>query len=184
LQRCGVTLLGTPLESISKAEDREHFRNLMHEIKQPIPESTIVSEVSDAVAFAEEIGYPVIVRPAFTLGGTGGGIAGDIKALEEIAASGINASMIGQILIERSVAGWKEIEFEVLRDSMDSCIAVCHMENMDPVGVHTGDSIVVAPCQTLTDKEIQMLRTASFNIVSALGIEGGCNVQFALNPVK
>ncbi|ADY55040.1 carbamoyl-phosphate synthase large subunit [Syntrophobotulus glycolicus DSM 8271] len=184
LQRCGVTLLGTPLDSISKAEDREHFRNLMHEIRQPIPESTIVSEVGEAVAFAEEIGYPLIVRPAFTLGGTGGGIAGDRKTLEEIAASGINASMIGQILIERSVAGWKEIEFEVLRDGMDSCIAVCHMENMDPVGVHTGDSIVVAPCQTLTDKEIQMLRTASFNIVSALGIEGGCNVQFALNPVN
>lgn len=184
LQRCGVTLLGTPLDSISKAEDREHFRNLMHEIGEPIPASAIVSEVSEALKFAGEIGYPVIVRPAFTLGGTGGGIAGDAAGLELITAGGIKASMIGQVLIEKSVAGWKEIEFEVLRDGCGNVIAVCHMENMDPVGVHTGDSIVVAPCQTLTDKEVQTLRTSAFKIVTALGIEGGCNVQFGLHPEK
>lgn len=184
LKRCGVTLLGTPLESISKAEDREHFRNLMNEIKEPIPLSIIVSDVEDALRFAEEIGYPLIVRPAFTLGGTGGGIAGNSEELRTIATSGIKASMIGQILVERSVAGWKEIEYEVLRDSIGNSITVCHMENMDPVGVHTGDSIVVAPCQTLTDKEIQTLRTASLKIVAALGIEGGCNVQLALHPEK
>lgn len=182
LKRCGVTLLGTPLDSISKAEDREHFRNLMHEINEPIPASAIVSEVDDALHFAEEIGYPVIVRPAFTLGGTGGGIAKDAQELNVIAVSGIKASMIGQILIEKSVAGWKEIEFEVLRDGSGNSIAVCHMENMDPVGVHTGDSIVVAPCQTLTDKEVQTLRTSALKIVGALGIEGGCNVQYALHP--
>jgi len=184
LKRCGVTLLGTPLQSIRKAEDRECFRNLMQEIGEPIPPSAIVSNVEDALRFAEAIGYPVIVRPAFTLGGTGGGIAGDAKDLEMIALSGLKASMIGQILIERSVAGWKEIEYEVLRDSRGNSIAVCHMENMDPVGVHTGDSIVVAPCQTLTDKEVQTLRTSALKIVDALGIEGGCNVQFALHPEK
>ena len=184
LKRCGVTLLGTPLDSISKAEDREHFRNLMQEINQPIPQSTIVSDVDEALGFAEEIGYPLIVRPAFTLGGTGGGIANNAESLKTIATSGIKASMIGQILIERSVAGWKEIEYEVLRDSSGNSITVCHMENMDPVGVHTGDSIVVAPCQTLTDKEIQTLRTASLKIVAALGIEGGCNVQLALHPER
>ena len=184
LKRCGVTLLGTPLDSISKAEDREHFRNLMQEINQPIPQSTIVSDVEGALRFAEEIGFPVIVRPAFTLGGTGGGIANDAETLKTIATSGIKASMIGQILIERSVAGWKEIEYEVLRDNCGNSITVCHMENMDPVGVHTGDSIVVAPCQTLTDKEIQTLRTASLKIVDALGIEGGCNVQLALHPER
>ena len=184
LKRCGVTLLGTPLESISKAEDREHFRNLMQEINQPIPQSTIVSEVEDALHFAEEIGYPIIIRPAFTLGGTGGGIVTDAESLRTIAAGGIKASMIGQILVEKSVAGWKEIEYEVLRDSSGNSITVCHMENMDPVGVHTGDSIVVAPCQTLTDKEIQTLRTASLKIVGALGIEGGCNVQLALHPER
>ncbi|RNC29480.1 MAG: Carbamoyl-phosphate synthase large chain [Candidatus Dichloromethanomonas elyunquensis] len=184
LQRCGVTLLGTPLESISQAEDREHFRNLMRQIGEPIPASAIVSEVEEALRFAEEIGYPVIVRPAFTLGGTGGGIAQDAENLETIASSGIKASMIGQVLIERSVAGWKEVEYEVLRDSSGNSITVCHMENMDPVGVHTGDSIVVAPCQTLTDREVQTLRTAALRIVAALGIEGGCNVQFALHPEK
>lgn len=182
LRRCGVTLLGTSLDSISKAEDRELFRNLMNEIGEPIPPSTIISKVEDAKTFAEEIGYPVIIRPAFTLGGTGGGIAEDLHSLEMITANGIKASMIGQVLIEKSVAGWKEIEFEVLRDSEGNSITVCHMENMDPVGVHTGDSIVVAPCQTLTDKEIQTLRTSSLKIVKALGIEGGCNVQLALNP--
>ncbi len=184
LKRCGVTLLGTPLDSISKAEDREHFRNLMHEIGEPIPASTIVSDVQEALKFAEEIGYPVIVRPAFTLGGTGGGIAHDARNLEIIANSGIKASMIGQVLIERSVAGWKEVEYEVLRDSIGNSITVCHMENMDPVGIHTGDSIVVAPCQTLTDREVQTLRTSALKIVASLGIEGGCNVQFALHPEK
>ncbi|AHF10542.1 MULTISPECIES: carbamoyl-phosphate synthase large subunit [Dehalobacter] len=184
LDRCGVTLLGTPLESISKAEDRELFRNLMNEIGEPIPASSIVSDVQEALKFAEEIGYPVIVRPAFTLGGTGGGIAKDADELTTIAASGIKASMIGQILIEKSVAGWKEIEYEVLRDSCGNSITVCHMENMDPVGVHTGDSIVMAPCQTLTDKEVQTLRTSALKIVAALGIEGGCNVQYALHPER
>jgi len=184
LQRCRVTLLGTPLKSISQAEDREHFRNLMNEIGEPVPASAIVSNVADALKFAEEIGYPLIVRPAFTLGGTGGGIAQDAQKLEFITKSGIKASMIGQVLIERSVAGWKEIEYEVLRDSCGNSITVCHMENMDPVGVHTGDSIVVAPCQTLTDKEVQTLRTSALKIVGALGIEGGCNVQFALHPER
>jgi len=184
LKRCGVTLLGTPLESISKAEDREHFRNLMHEIGEQIPPSAIVSDVTESLKFAEEIGYPVIVRPAFTLGGTGGGIAHDAQNLEIITLSGIKASMIGQVLIEKSVAGWKEVEYEVLRDSRGNCITVCHMENMDPVGVHTGDSIVVAPCQTLTDREVQTLRTSALKIVAALGIEGGCNVQYALHPER
>lgn len=184
LKRCGVTLLGTPLESISKAEDREHFRNLMQEIGEPIPASAIVSDVREALKFAGEIGYPVIVRPAFTLGGTGGGIANDAENLEAIAANGIKASMIGQVLIEKSVAGWKEVEYEVLRDSRGNSITVCHMENMDPVGIHTGDSIVVAPCQTLTDREVQTLRSSALKIVAALGIEGGCNVQFALHPEK
>ncbi len=184
LQRCGVTMLGTSLKSISQAEDREHFRDLMNEIGEPIPASAIVSKVEDALNFAEKIGYPLIVRPAFTLGGTGGGIANDAKTLELITKSGINASMIGQVLVERSVAGWKEIEYEVLRDGCGNSITVCHMENMDPVGVHTGDSIVVAPCQTLTDREVQTLRTSALKIVAALGIEGGCNVQFALHPEK
>ncbi len=184
LRRCGVTLLGTPLQSISQAEDREHFRNLMREINEPVPASTIVSKAEDALRFAEEIGYPLIVRPAFTLGGTGGGIATDDRQLELITQSGLKASMIGQVLIEKSVAGWKEIEYEVLRDGSGDSITVCHMENMDPVGVHTGDSIVVAPCQTLTDKEVQTLRTSALKIVGALGIEGGCNVQFALHPEK
>ncbi|UWG96096.1 carbamoyl-phosphate synthase large subunit [Dehalobacter sp. DCM] len=184
LERCGVTLLGTSLDSISQAEDRELFRNLMQEINEPIPASIIVSDVGEALTFAKEIGYPVIVRPAFTLGGTGGGIARDPQSLETFAASGIKASMIGQILVEKSVAGWKEIEYEVLRDSCGNSITVCHMENMDPVGVHTGDSIVVAPCQTLTDKEVQTLRSSALKIVAALGIEGGCNVQYALHPER
>ena len=184
LERCGVTLLGTSLTSISQAEDREHFRSLMQEINEPVPASTIVSRVEEALAFAQEIAYPVIIRPAFTLGGTGGGIAHNEQELKLIAQSGLQASMIGQILVEKSVAGWKEIEFEVLRDGSGNSIAVCHMENMDPVGIHTGDSIVVAPCQTLTQKEIQTLRTSALKIVEALRIEGGCNVQFALHPER
>jgi len=183
LHRYNVTLLGTPLKSIRQAEDREEFRRLMNEIKEPVPASTIVTEVEAALRFAAEIGYPVIVRPAFTLGGTGGGVAADPRQLRSIAESGLKASLIGQILVEKSVAGWKEIEFEVLRDGGGNSLAVCHMENIDPVGIHTGDSIVVAPCQTLTDREIQMLRSSALKIVAALGIEGGCNVQFALHPV-
>ncbi len=178
----GVVLLGTPLETIKKAEDRELFKAMMQEIGEPIPDSTIVDNVDDAVAFAEETGYPLIVRPAYTLGGTGGGIANDVEELRAIATKGLKLSMIKQCLIERSVAGWKEIEYEVIRDSNDNCITICNMENVDAVGIHTGDSIVVAPSQTLADKEYQMLRTASLKIIRALGIEGGCNVQLALNP--
>lgn len=184
LQRCGVALLGTSLASIRKAEDRESFRALMQELGEPIPASTIVSTAEDALSFGESIGYPLIVRPAFTLGGTGGGIAESEQEFKKIAQTGLQASLIGQILVERSVAGWKEVEFEVLRDSAGNCITVCHMENIDPVGVHTGDSIVVAPCQTLTDREVQLLRTSARRIVTALEIEGGCNVQFALHPER
>ncbi|TDA66897.1 MAG: carbamoyl-phosphate synthase large subunit [Clostridia bacterium] len=182
LEQYGVELLGTPVDSIRKAEDRELFRSLMQEIGEPVPESAIVTGVEAALAFAAETGYPVIVRPAYTLGGTGGGIAHDAASLAEIAARGLKSSLIGQVLIERSVAGWKEIEYEVMRDAADNCITVCNMENIDPVGIHTGDSIVVAPSQTLSDREYQMLRSASLKIIRALGIEGGCNIQFALDP--
>ena len=182
LDKFNVQLLGTPLEAIRKAEDRELFKETMQSIGEPIPESAIVEDVHGAVDFANEIGYPIIVRPAYTLGGTGGGIAENEEELIEIVIKGLKYSMIGQVLIERSVAGWKEIEYEVMRDSNDNCITVCNMENIDPVGVHTGDSIVVAPSQTLTDHEYQMLRTASIKIIRALGIEGGCNAQFALDP--
>ncbi len=182
LKRCGVTLLGTPLRSISQAEDREQFRSLMREINEPVPASTIVADVDEALHFAEATGYPVIVRPAFTLGGTGGGFAHNAAELKFITQSGLKASLIGQVLIEKSVAGWKEIEYEVLRDGSGKSITVCQMENMDPVGIHTGDSIVVAPCQTLTAQELQILRTSALKIVEALKIEGGCNVQFALHP--
>lgn len=182
LEEEGVALLGTPLETIKKAEDREMFKAMMEEIKEPIPPSVIVEDLDGAIAFAEEIGYPVIVRPAYTLGGTGGGIANNIDELKAIGTKGLKLSMIGQCLIEKSVAGWKEIEYEVVRDSNDNCITICNMENIDAVGVHTGDSIVVAPSQTLADKEYQMLRSASLKIIRALGIEGGCNVQYALHP--
>ncbi len=184
LERCEVTLMGTSLKSIDQAEDRESFRALMKELGEPIPESMIVSHVEDALIFADKTGYPLIVRPAFTLGGTGGGIVQNVAELKQIAESGLQASLISQILVERSVAGWKEVEFEVLRDGVGNCITICHMENMDPVGIHTGDSIVVAPCQTLTDREVQTLRSASLRIVNGLGIEGGCNVQFALHPSR
>ncbi|MGI6065355.1 MAG: carbamoyl-phosphate synthase large subunit [Bacillota bacterium] len=177
-----VELLGTPLSSIQKAEDREMFKSMMEEIEEPVPESTIVSTVEDAVAFANQLGYPVIVRPAYTLGGTGGGVAHNARELAEITARGLKYSIIKQALIEKSVAGWKEIEYEVIRDAKDNCLTICSMENIDPVGIHTGDSIVVAPAQTLTDREYQMLRTASLKIIRALGIEGGCNIQFALDP--
>lgn len=181
LDRFGVRLLGTPLEAIIRAEDREHFKNMMRSLNEPIPPSTIVSAVEDAAAFAGEIGYPLVVRPAYTLGGTGGGFAFNEQELRLTAQRGLKASPIAQILVERSVAGWKEIEFEVMRDSNDNCITICSMENIDPVGVHTGDSVVVAPAQTLADREYQMLRTASLKIIRALGIEGGCNIQFALD---
>jgi len=182
IKETGVKLLGTPLTAIQKAEDRELFKNMMLAIGQPVPESAIVESIEGAVAFAESHGYPVIVRPAYTLGGTGGGFANNAGELAEVAARGLKYSIIGQALIERSVFGWKEIEFEVLRDRADNCITVCSMENIDPVGVHTGDSIVVAPAQTLTDREYQMLREASLRIIRALGIEGGCNVQYAMDP--
>jgi len=182
LDRTGVPLLGTPLEAIARAEDRELFKQTMAEINEPVPESDIVTTVEAAVKFANEIGYPVIVRPAYTLGGTGGGNATCEEELYNIAGKGIINSPIGQVLIERSVAGYKEIEFEVMRDANDNCITICSMENIDPVGIHTGDSIVVAPAQTLTDEEYQMLRGASIKIIRALKIAGGCNVQYALDP--
>lgn len=182
LEREGVKLLGTPLEAIEKAEDREVFKATMAKIQEPVPESTIVSTVEDALAFARSINYPVIVRPGYTLGGTGGGVANNDEELIEIASKGLKYSMNSQLLIERSVAGWKEIEFEVMRDANDNCITVCSMENIDPVGIHTGDSIVVAPTQTLSDRDYQMLRSGALKMIRALGIEGGCNVQFALDP--
>ena len=182
LAKYGVKLLGTSPESIRKAEDRQGFKDCMEEIGQPCVTSEVVESVEDAVSFANAIGYPVIVRPAYTLGGTGGGIAYDEPSLREIADRGINLSRVNQVLVERCIAGWKEVEFEVLRDSAGNVITVCSMENIDPVGVHTGDSIVVAPTQTLANEEFQMLRTAALDIISALEIEGGCNCQFALNP--
>ncbi len=182
LEKFGVRLLGTSPESIHKAEDRQGFKDCMESINQPCVTSDVVESVDGAVAFAEQIGYPVIVRPAYTLGGTGGGIAYDEPSLREIADRGIHLSRVGQVLIERCIAGWKEIEFEVMRDSAGNVIQICSMENLDPVGVHTGDSIVVAPTQTLANREYQMLRSAALDIITALGIEGGCNCQFALNP--
>ena len=182
LDKYGVKLLGTNIASIRRAEDREEFKEMMLSIGEPCIESVIVHDVQASVDFANQIGYPVIVRPAYTLGGTGGGLAADEEQLREICADGLRASRVHQNLIERSVAGWKEIEYEVIRDGAGNCITVCNMENFDPVGVHTGDSIVVAPSQTLRDVEHQMLRSAAINIISALGIEGGCNVQYALSP--
>ena len=182
LAKYGVKLLGTSPESIHKAEDRQGFKDCMESIGQPCVTSKVVNSVEDAVDFTNEIGYPVIVRPAYTLGGTGGGIAYDEASLREIADRGINLSRVSEVLIERCIAGWKEIEFEVMRDSAGNVITICSMENIDPVGVHTGDSIVVAPTQTLANREYQMLRSAALDIISALEIEGGCNCQFALNP--
>lgn len=182
LEREGVRLLGTDLRAITCAEDRDHFRNLMKEIGEPIPHSTIVDNTADAIAFAEMNRYPVIVRPAYTLGGTGGGIAHNQAELVEIVENGLRYSPISQCLIEQSIAGFKEIEYEVMRDGNDNCIVVCNMENFDPVGVHTGDSIVFAPSQTLSDREYHMLRTSALKIIRALDIQGGCNVQFALDP--
>ncbi len=182
LDKYDVKLLGTPLKAIKQAEDRESFKNLMQEIGEPIPASTIVDNIEDGIKFAQEIDYPVIIRPAYTLGGTGGGVANNEKELRSLIHSGLFYSRINQVLVEKSVAGWKEIEYEVMRDSNDTCIVICNMENIDPIGIHTGDSIVVAPSQTLRDEEYQMLRSSSLKIIRALKIEGGCNVQYALNP--
>ncbi|UOF92765.1 carbamoyl-phosphate synthase (glutamine-hydrolyzing) large subunit [Fodinisporobacter ferrooxydans] len=184
LQTYGVKLLGTPLESIKQAEDRELFKAMMQRIQQPIPDSEIVHTVAEGLEFAEKIGYPLIIRPAYTLGGTGGGIADNEQQFIDILTRGLKQSPVTQALVERSIKGWKEIEYEVMRDHNDTCITVCNMENIDPVGVHTGDSIVVAPSQTLTDREYQMLRTAALTIIRTLKIEGGCNVQFALHPTS
>ena len=182
LERYGVRLLGTPLETIRNAEDRELFRQLLIDLGEPVLPSTIVESMDEARAALAELGLPLVVRPAYTLGGTGGGIANTQAEFEAIVGSGLAASPINQVLVERSLVGWKEIEYEVMRDAADNCITICNMENIDPMGVHTGDSIVVAPSQTLTDKEYQMLRSASLRIIRALGIEGGCNVQYALEP--
>jgi len=182
LDRLGIELLGTSLTSIKKAEDRELFKETMQSINEKVPLSTIVTNLDDAVAFAEKVGFPIIIRPAYTLGGTGGGIAQNMDDFKYICGKGLKLSMINQVLLEQSVAGWKEIEFEVMRDGADNCIIICSMENLDPVGVHTGDSIVVAPCQTLSAIEYQMLRNASIKIIRALEIKGGCNIQFALDP--
>jgi carbamoyl-phosphate synthase large subunit len=182
LDAYSVRLLGTPLEAIKTAEDREAFKQLLVKIGEPVPESVTAHTVDEALAFVEQIGYPVVIRPAYTLGGTGGGFASGPTELRERAQRGISASPIGQILVERSLVGWKELEWEVMRDGADTCITVCNMENIDPMGVHTGDSIVVAPSQTISDKEYQQLRSAALKIIRALGIEGGCNVQFALHP--
>ncbi|MGE5495139.1 MAG: carbamoyl-phosphate synthase large subunit [Burkholderiales bacterium] len=182
LDELNIELLGTPLESIRLAEDRELFKKTMESIGEKIAKSRIACSVDEAAAFADEVGFPIIVRPAYTLGGTGGGVARDINELKDITAKGLSFSIIGQVLLEQSVAGYKEIEYEVMRDANDNCIVVCNMENLDPVGIHTGDSIVVAPSQTLSDKEYQMLRSASIKIIRALKIRGGCNIQFALSP--
>ena len=182
LEEYNVRLLGTKAEGIKKAEDRQAFKDMMEEIGEPCISSKVVYNVEDAVEFANKIGLPVIVRPAYTLGGTGGGIAYTIEELEEICSSGLRMSRVHEVLIEKCISGWKEIEYEVMRDGKGNCITICNMENIDPVGVHTGDSIVVAPSQTLANKEYQMLRTSAIKIISSLKIEGGCNVQFALNP--
>ena len=182
LEAHNVRTIGTDTTTIKLAEDRLEFKELMERIQEPVAASTVVNHVDDALEFAEKIGYPVVVRPAYTLGGTGGGIAETPEELHDICSNGLRLSRVSQCLIERCIAGWKEIEYEVMRDGNGNCITVCNMENVDPVGVHTGDSIVVAPSQTLGDKEYQMLRSSALNIITALNIKGGCNVQFALNP--
>src|SRR5690606_30874232 len=176
-----IEIIGTDLEAIHKAEDRDLFRSLMKELGEPVPESEIIHNLEEAFGFVEKIGYPVIVRPAFTLGGTGGGICSNEKELIETVSSGLKYSPVTQCLLEKSIAGLKEIEYEVMRDSADNAIVVCNMENVDAVGIHTGDSIVAAPCQTLTDYENEMLKNVSLKIVRALKIKGGCNVQLALD---
>lgn len=182
LEKYGVSIIGTPIDAIKVGEDRELFRELMKKINQPVVQSEIVTTMDEGIEASIKIGYPVIVRPAYTLGGSGGGIADDEEELKEILVKGLNLSPNSQALIEKSIKGWKEVEYEVMRDGKGTCITVCNMENIDPVGIHTGDSIVAAPSQTLSDVEYQMLRTASHDIINAIGIEGGCNVQLALNP--
>ncbi len=182
LKAHNVRLLGTSAKSIKKAEDRLEFKKTMEKIHQPVAPSQVVTSIKDGLDFVQVIGYPVVLRPAYTLGGSGGGIAKNEEEFVEILENGLRLSRVGQVLVERSIAGWKEVEYEVMRDANDTCITVCNMENLDPVGVHTGDSIVVAPSQTLTDRDHQMLRTAALSIISELDIRGGCNVQFALNP--
>ncbi|MBV9103120.1 MAG: carbamoyl-phosphate synthase large subunit, partial [Candidatus Eremiobacteraeota bacterium] len=184
IERHGIALLGTPVETIKIAEDRARFKAAMQAIGQPVPPSVIVTDVEAGVAFARESGYPLVVRPAYTLGGTGGGLVHDESELRETLARGLDASLIHQALVETSLLGWKEIEYEILRDRADNCIVVCNMENVDPVGVHTGDSIVVAPSQTLSDVEYHTLRSASLQVIRALKVEGGCNIQFALHPER
>ena len=184
LKKYNVELLGTPVDTIKLAEDRERFKEKMLEIGEPVAESVIVNEVEQGIEFAKRVGYPLVVRPAYTLGGTGGGVVYNEDELRERLDAGLNASLIRQALLETSLLGWKEIEYEVLRDGADNCIIVCNMENIDPVGVHTGDSIVVAPSQTLTDLEYQMLRSSSLNVIRALNVQGGCNIQFALHPTS
>ena len=188
LEECGflrennVKLIGTSSQTIKKAEDRQEFKDTMEKIGEPIAPSEVVTSVKEGLKFVEKIGYPVVLRPAYTLGGSGGGIAENEEEFYEILENGLRLSRVGQVLVERCIAGWKEIEYEVMRDANGTCITVCNMENLDPVGVHTGDSIVVAPSQTLGDKEYQMLRTSALNIITELNITGGCNVQFALHP--
>ena len=182
LEKNGVRLIGTTATTIKRAEDRLEFKLTMEKINEPVAPSLVVENVEDGIAFTNKIGYPVVLRPAYTLGGSGGGIAHNLQELTDILENGLRLSRVGQVLVERCIAGWKEIEYEVMRDSAGNCITVCNMENIDPVGVHTGDSIVVAPSQTLGDKEYQMLRTSALNIISELNITGGCNVQYALNP--
>ncbi|PXV86003.1 carbamoyl-phosphate synthase large subunit [Lachnotalea glycerini] len=182
LEKHNIKLIGTTPETIKKAEDREEFKETMEKIKEPCAASMVVNNVEDGIAFTNTIGYPIVLRPAYTLGGSGGGIADNEEELIDILTNGLRLSRVGQVLVERCIAGWKEIEYEVMRDGLGNCITVCNMENIDPVGVHTGDSIVVAPSQTLGDKEYQMLRTSALNIISELKITGGCNVQYALNP--
>ncbi|MEA3253790.1 MAG: carbamoyl-phosphate synthase large subunit, partial [Chloroflexota bacterium] len=182
LDKYNVQPLGTPVATIKQAEERSSFKQLLIDIGEPVPLSATVGSVGEAVELAKSIGLPLIVRPSYTLGGTGGGIAQTVEELEVVVTNGLDSSMSHEVLVEQCLLGWKEIEFEVMRDAADNCIAICSMENIDPMGVHTGDSIVVAPCQTLTDKEYQMLRSASLKIIRALGIEGGCNIQFGLTP--
>ena len=182
LDKYNVKLLGTPLETIRKSEDRDFFRQFLHDIDEPEPPNTTVGSLDEARQYGMDLGLPLVVRPAYTLGGSGGGIADNWEQFESIVQNGLLASPISQVLLERSLVGWKEIEYEVIRDSDDNCITVCNMENLDPMGAHTGDSVVVAPSQTLSDKDYHMLRNASLKIIRGLGIEGGCNVQFGLRP--
>ena len=182
LRECGVELLGTKIESIERAEDRELFKELCMELGEPVLPSIIAESMEEGMKAAEEIGYPIVLRPAFTLGGTGGGFAENEEECREIMKNALALSPVHQVLVEKSVKGYKEIEYEVMRDANDTAITICNMENIDPVGIHTGDSIVVCPSQTLTNKEYHMLRDSALKIIRALKIEGGCNVQFALDP--